>query len=84
MDDLQRMLNDIRFYDQILGDAKRTICCPPEHATAVRDEVERRGAGHLFTVLVSPVCPPGKLIVIDEQAMEASMRQAALGPIKMR
>jgi hypothetical protein len=66
------MLTEIRFYEQILGDAKRTIYCQPSVTAAVRDAVEAHSAGHLFTVRSTPVCPEGKLILVDEQALEAS------------
>ncbi|MFP8944679.1 hypothetical protein ACLIYM_25050 [Streptomyces fenghuangensis] len=73
-DDVQRMLDDIRFHAQIIGDAKRTIYCEPAVEEAVRAAVEEMDAGHLLTVVASPACPAGRLLVIDEQALEASYR----------
>ncbi|WP_225811316.1 hypothetical protein [Streptomyces spinosus] len=68
--------NDIRFWDQIQGDAKRTVLCEQHRAEEIRAAVEERGYGHILTVLASPYCPEGKLLIIDEGAMEASGRQA--------
>lgn len=77
MTDVERMLTDIRFYEQIVGDAKRTIICQPSMLDAIREVVEARGVGHVYTVRASLACPDGKLLVLDEQAMEASFQQAA-------
>lgn len=76
MSDVEQMLTDIRFYEQVIGDAKRTIYCEPSVAAAVRDAVEAHGAGRLFTVVASLACPEGKLIVADNAALEASFNEA--------
>jgi hypothetical protein len=75
--DVERMLTEIRFYEQILGDSKRTILCQPSMLDAIREVVERRGVGHIYAVRASPVCPDGKLLLLDEQAIEASFQQVA-------
>ncbi|MER5653409.1 hypothetical protein ABT076_10380 [Streptomyces sp. NPDC002131] len=77
MRDIEQMLIDIRFYDQILGDSKRTIICPPGLADRVRAVIEAHSAGDRYTVRASAACPDDKLIAIDEQALEASFQQAA-------
>ena len=68
--------DDEAFWAQVQGDAKRTVLCEPYRADEVRAAVEARGYGDVLTVLASPYCPEGKLLVIDEGAMEASGRQA--------
>lgn len=68
-------LSEIRFLMQTTADAHRTLMCEPDRADAVRAAVDQLGAGHLFTVKASPCCPEGKVVVIDEQALEASWRQ---------
>lgn len=68
------LINDIRFWAQIQGDAKRTVLCEPHRAAEVRALIEERGYDHI-TVLASPACPEGKFLVIDEQALEAANRQ---------
>ena len=82
MDEVERMLIDIRFYEQIAGDAKRTILCQPAMVAAVEEVIAAKGAERLFKVLASPVCPEGKLLIIDEQGLEASFRAAAQRPIR--
>lgn len=78
MDRLEQMLTDIRFYEQVLLDARRTIVCPPDLAAAVQAVVEQHDAADLFTVISSPACPKSRLLLIDEQAMEASLRASLL------
>lgn len=72
------------FSAQIIGDAKRTVLCEPHRVDEIREAVERLGMAGILTVKASQVCPKGKLLVIDEQAMEASARQAASRPIRFR
>lgn len=76
MTDVERMLTEIRFYSQIIEDSKRVIYCEPHMAAAVQDAVQAHSASHLFTVRSSPVCPEGKLLLVDEQSIEASLNEA--------
>jgi hypothetical protein len=69
------LVDEVRFWDQIRGDAKRTVLCEPHRAAEVRALVEERGYDHI-TVLGSPACPEGQFLVIDEQALEAANRRA--------
>jgi len=73
---------EARFFAQIIGDAQRTVLCEPHRVEEIRGAVERMGMGDVLTVKASQVCPEGKLLVIDEQALEASARQAASRPIR--
>jgi hypothetical protein len=66
---------EIRFWAQIQGDAQRTVICEPHRADEIRAAVAERGYDTFITVRASLACPEGKLIVIDEAAMEASQRQ---------
>ena len=75
-EDLQRALDTTRFWKQIEGDAKRTLLCTVEDAPRVQEAVDRYNAGHVFTVLASPACPQGQIIVMDEAALQASANQA--------
>lgn len=78
MDRLDQMLTDIRFYEQVLLDARRTIFCPPDLAAAVQAVVEQYDAANLFTVRASTACPEHRLLLIDEQALEADFRASLL------
>ncbi|WP_037616404.1 hypothetical protein [Streptomyces aureus] len=66
---------DEAFWKQIDGDAKRTVLCEPHRLDEILAVVEARGYDHI-TVLPSQHCPAGKLFVIDEGAIEASVRAA--------
>ena len=68
-------LDEICFLMQVHADAQRTLICEPDRVHAVRAAVDQAGAASIFTVKASPVCPPGKILVLDEQALEASWRQ---------
>ena len=69
------VLDEIRFLMQMTTDSERTLICEPDRVHAVRAAVDQLGAVGTFTVAASPVCPPGKILLLDEQAMEASWRQ---------
>lgn len=69
------VLDEIRFLMQTRADAQRTLICEPDRVHAVRAAVDQAGAADTFTVMSSPVCPPGRILVLDEQALEASWRQ---------
>ncbi|MFI9618121.1 hypothetical protein ACIG8S_04300 [[Kitasatospora] papulosa] len=75
---------EARFFAQIIGDARRTILCEPHRVDEIQDVVERLGMAGILTVKASQVCPEGKLLVLDEQAMEATFRQAASRLIRFR
>lgn len=68
-------LTEIRFWAQVLTDARRTVICPPEWESRCKGYVDARELGGLIKVVASPFTPPGQIIVMDEQAMEASWRQ---------
>ncbi|WP_369043452.1 hypothetical protein [Streptomyces sp. Midd1] len=75
---------DDAFWAQIEGDAKRTVFCEPHLVSEVLAAVEQRGYGKLITVRAHQYCPEGKLLIIDEAAMEASHRQMVQGFMKGR
>lgn len=75
MSSLGDICTNIAFWQQIQGDAKRTVLCEPERLAEIQAAIEERGYGDTITVRASAVCPEGQMIVIDEAAMEASERQ---------
>ncbi|MET9122997.1 hypothetical protein [Streptomyces sp. NPDC004528] len=76
-DDIFDVYADMAFWQQIRGDAARTVLCEPHRVDGLRAAVEARGYGHLITVQASATCPEGQLLVIDGAAMEGSWRQVA-------
>lgn len=72
---ISRAWDDVRFWQQIEGDAKRTIVVHPDQADDVRAAVTAVGLDGIVTVLASPITEHGNAYVIDEQAIEAGQRQ---------
>lgn len=66
--------DDERFWAQVEGDLKRTVLCEPHRFDEIQAVIDERGYDHL-TLRASQYCPEGKLLVIDDAAMEASERQ---------
>ena len=76
-------LTELRFWQQVIGDARRTVLCPPEMESRCKGYVDARGLGGVITVKASPVCPDDRLYVMDEQALMASVnRPLRLGMIR--
>lgn len=51
--------------------AKRTVLCEPHREHQIRAAVDQLDAADIFTVKASPACPEGKLLIIDERALDA-------------
>jgi hypothetical protein len=69
-------LGEVRFWAQVLADAKRTVYCAPADAGRIRDMVAAEGMAHLVAVVPSRFVEPGEAIVADTNAIEAGYRQA--------
>lgn len=76
------MLDDARFWSQVMTDQERTVVCPPEYESRLKVMIAARGLSGLLSVLPSPVCPDNTLIVIDRHAMDASMAQLMTKPLR--
>ena len=79
MSDLDRMLDAIRFHELARQEARRTILCEPHREHQIRAAVDQLGAADVLTVRASPACPEGRLLVVDEGAIEASLRESLQG-----
>lgn len=69
------MTDDEQFWQQIEGDAKRTVLCEPHRLDDIQAAVDQRGSTDIITVRASPHCPAGRLLVLDDGALEAAWRQ---------
>ncbi|MEH0657758.1 hypothetical protein QA860_08425 [Streptomyces stelliscabiei] len=76
-DDVQRMLTEIQFFHLARQESKRTILCEPHREHQVRAAVDQADAADILTVRASTACPEGKLLVIDENALDAGLRETA-------
>jgi hypothetical protein len=68
-------LTEITFWAQVIGDAERTVYCPPEYESRIKCWVEARGMAGIIKVEASRMVPDGQIIVVDHNAIEASMRE---------
>lgn len=81
-DDLLRLLDAIAFQRIVDAESKRTLIVEPHRHAQIQAAVDGAGANRWLTVLASPACPAGKILVIDEQAMDAAMNEMASRPIR--
>lgn len=75
-DDLRTARDDIRFWQQVAEDARRTIICSPELESRVKTRLAALGLSDLHDVRVSRFVPEDHLYVADLNAIEASNNQA--------
>ena len=61
-------LTELRFWQQVIGDARRTVLCPPEMESRCKGYVDARGLGGVITVKATPVCPDDRIYVMVETA----------------
>lgn len=76
-------LTEIRFWTQVMGDAKRTVICNPDLESRVKGWIDARGMGGLITVQATPICPINRTYIVDEQALQASLNEVLSRPIKI-
>lgn len=81
-DDLQHLLTAIAFQAIVDAESSRTLIVEPHRHAQIQAAVDGAGANRWMTVLASPACPAGKILVFDEQAMDAGMNEMAARPIR--
>ena len=64
-------MTEIRFWEQVIGDSRRTVICPPDLESRCKGYVAARGLEGIITVMASPYCPADRLFVMDEGAIAA-------------
>lgn len=74
-EDPQQTLDAIQSFIIACQESKRTILCEPHREHQVRAAIDQAGAVDIFTVRPSLLCPEGKLLVIDENAIAAQARE---------
>lgn len=80
--DVQRLLDAIAFQAIVEAESKRTLIVEPHRHAQIQAAVDGAGANRWLTVRASPVCPTGKILIIDEQAMDAGIIEAASRSIR--
>lgn len=69
------ILDNVKFWAQAIEESKRTLVCSPENESRVKSYVDARGLSGLYEVLVTPNVPDDLIVVMDQNAIEASTRQ---------
>lgn len=70
------ILDDARFWDQVVQDSRRTLLVPPDLESRAIEMVKAHGMAHIITVKVNEVLPVDTVYVVDEQGLEADMAEA--------
>ena len=78
------MIDEIRFWQQVLTDSERTVICNPDLESRCKGYVAARGLEGVITVEASPACPVDQIFVFDHNALEANLRQVLARPIGLR
>lgn len=73
MADLSEVQTTIRFWRQIMGDAKRTILVQPGLEEKLRAAVLEADLDDIVTIKTSTFVPDNTAYVMDEQALRADM-----------
>lgn len=73
--DPSRILDDCRFWSQVIEDSRRTLICPPELEPRLKTQMAALGLDGMVDVKVSTLLPDDTLLVVDENAMEASFQR---------
>lgn len=80
MSDLMQEIRDAIRRDLAARErARRTVICEPHREQEVRAAVDQLAAADIFTVRASVACPEGRLLLIDEAAIDARLTRACGG-----
>lgn len=74
-------VTDLLFWQQVVKDAERTVVCNPDMESRVKGILGRLGASGM-KVIASPFCPEGSVYVLDENAINAKLRQSLLRSLR--
>lgn len=67
-----RITTELRFLEIAREEARRTIHCEPHRVDEIRAYIDQHGAGDYLTVVASPVCPAGQILIFDDNAIAAA------------
>lgn len=64
-----------RFWDIVAEESKRTLICSPMVAPVVRRKIAEAGLEAQFTLQTSPIVKDDQVLIIDENALDASLNE---------
>lgn len=70
-------LTEVRFWEQIIGDSRRTVYCSPEWESRIKTWVDVRGMGGIITVVATRMLTDDLIVIFDEQALQAELSRPA-------
>ncbi|MEU3455564.1 hypothetical protein ABZ671_18480 [Micromonospora sp. NPDC006766] len=68
---------DLRFWQQVITDARRTVLVEHGRAAEVTAMLDRHGVAGQYDVHESGAVPAGQILVVDHHAVDAIDRQSA-------
>lgn len=80
---MSELLTEVRFWAQVVNDARRTIICSPELESRVKGWLGARDLLGFHTVEVNEYMPDERIFVVDQGALDAYMAQAMNRPIRL-
>lgn len=66
--------DDVFFWLQVIQDSKRVILCSPEQEAQIQEWLTTHGQW-LYEVRSTPIVPNDRVYVIDQQGIEAQLRE---------
>ena len=63
---MSEMLTEVRFWAQVIGDAKRTIICDPDLESRIKAWIDARGMGGILAVSPSPYVPRNTILILSD------------------
>ncbi|MER5608359.1 hypothetical protein AB0F93_00185 [Micromonospora tulbaghiae] len=73
----RRVAADVAFARIVRAEAKRTVLVDADGVDRIRWHVDQAGLGDMITVVESRFVPPGQAYVLDAQAVDAAVNEAA-------
>ena len=73
---MRKAMDTIKFAEIVREEARRTVLCNSADVDRIRWWVDQSGYDDILTVLGSEFVPAGQMYVVDNQALDASTREA--------
>jgi hypothetical protein len=77
-------ISEVKFWKQVIGDAKRTVICSQVNVERIRGFIAERGLSGLLTVQESPLASDSEVYVVDEGSLTATLNREMLRMPRLR
>jgi hypothetical protein len=58
------ILTEIKFWQIVIADARKTVLCPPDLESRLKGYVDARLLGGIIRVVASPYCPEDQVLIL--------------------